>query len=69
MFGFTRSTRAGSLVGLVSAVVFGAAAFVVWEDMPLVSVVLGGLSAFRFVALIKDRLSYEEEEDEEEAEE
>ncbi|MFT5583611.1 MAG: hypothetical protein ACI9VR_001189 [Cognaticolwellia sp.] len=68
MFGFTRSTRAGNLVGVVSAFVFAVAAFVIWEDMPLVSVVLGGLSAFRVVALVKDRLSYEEE-DEEEGEE
>ena len=66
MFGFTRSTRAGSLVGFVSALVFGAAAFVVWDDMPLIAVVLGGLSAFRVLALIKDRLSYEEEEEGEE---
>lgn len=64
MFGLSRSTRAGSLVGLVSAIVFGVAAFVVYEDMPLVSVVLAGLSAFRLVALIKDRL-YAEDEDEE----
>lgn len=68
MFGLTRSSRTGSLVGLVSAIVFGVAAFVVFEDMPLVSVVLGGLSAFRLVALIKDRLAGDEE-DEEEGEE
>ncbi len=66
MFGLTRSSRTGSLVGLVSAIVFGVAAFVVFEDMPLVSVVLGGLSAFRLVALIKDRLAGDEEDEEEE---
>jgi hypothetical protein len=66
MFGITRSSRTGSLVGLVSAIVFGVAAFVVFEDMPLVSVVLGGLSAFRLVALIKDRLAGDEEDEEEE---
>lgn len=65
MFGFTRSSRAGSLVGLVSVVVFGVAAFVVFEDMPLISVVLGGLSAFRLVAMIKDRLAGDEEGEEE----
>lgn len=64
MFGFTRSTRAGSLVGLVSALVFGAAAVVVFEDMPLISVVLGGLSAFRLVSLVKDRLAAEDEDEE-----
>ena len=68
MFGFSRTTRAGSLVGLVSAIVFGVAAFVVYEDMPLISVVLGGLSAFRLVALIKDRLAGDEEDEEEEEE-
>lgn len=66
MFGFTRSSRSSSLVGFVSAGVFGVAAVVVYEDMPLVSLVLGALAAFRVVALIKDRLYGDDEEEGEE---
>lgn len=64
MFGLG-SHGTGSMVGIVTTIVFATAAGVSFRDFPVAGAILGALAAFRLVSLIKARMADREEEEEE----